>query len=152
MDYTKRKGIFQALTACIMILYIMNLFNLPNYFLYVYTSTSILIVIASTLMFFGENILQKVSSIIAILLPLGILQYTMIKYENQIKTKAIHIPSFHSNTKIVTILLGFQSYLFYNLYIHPTNIKMYGNIIVGLLSLLFSGLIWKDVSFFLTDG
>lgn len=155
METTKKTYITNSIFFTIIILLILNYFrsNLPKYNEYVYIIASVLFMIITGLILSEQNnLLIKSGYLSLILLPLYILSYVHIRYRNIINNKNIKLDTYDSLINTSTTLFLFQIIIMLLSFNSSNLTNFYGSVILSLLNLLCSGLIWRNVAFFITDG
>lgn len=155
METTNKTYITNSIFFTIIILLILNYFrsNLPKYNEYVYIIASVLFMIITGLILSEQNnLLIKSGYLSLILLPLYILSYVHIRYRNIINNKNIKLDTYDSLINTSTTLFLFQIIIMLLSFNSSNLTNFYGSVILSLLNLLCSGLIWRNVAFFITDG
>jgi predicted membrane protein len=150
-----KENIISSGNIVVIILLILIFFKyyLPNYTTYVYSAISVIIFIISGLIIsLPGGYTYKILYILLLLIPISFLNYTQIRYNKIIQKESKHLKLYNTLIHMSTFLLIFQMLLFNNSYNKKNMTHFYGSIILSLISTFFSGLIWRDVSFFITDG
>lgn len=166
------KNIVKSIIACVVILQILMYFWLPGYHTFVYGACLILLIIAGTISFninmtslqnnmmgTGSTGLSSTSTMLyrilymyLMFLPLGFLQYIQLRYKDEIDHKISENTRYKTLLYLVTFGLIIQTIVFYHGLLNHSTTSLYGSVILSLLNLLLSGLLWRDVAFFVTDG
>lgn len=151
----KKRNIISSTIYVIIALLILIFFSgyLPNYTTYVYTIISVIIILSSSLMFSIKGLyIDKLIYLLCFLFPIIILQYTHIKYHDVIEKEKHNLTLYNRILFITTFLLIIQIILFNSGYLQKNKIYLYGTVLLSLLNTFLSGLLWRDVAFFITDG
>lgn len=101
-----------------------------------------------------KELLMKSAVLTTILLPLGILLFTNIRYKKQIDKNASNLPNYSALKIMTTLILIAQMYLLYSYMFSEdssTN-KLLGLILLSVLNSGLSMLLWSRLAFFMTDG
>lgn len=87
-------------------------------------------------------------------LPIVILLYTNIRYVNTIENKNIKLEQYNTLLTIFIVIYISQLIILYNSYHNEYGLnKLFiGNACISLFNLFISGLIWREISFYVTDG
>ena len=100
------------------------------------------------------KIVKNMSIYLSILMPLGVLLYTNIKYKKKIQEKVEYVSNYQTLKLMTTIVISIQMYQLYN-YIFSESIttnKILGIVLMSVLNSGLSVLLWSRVAFFITDG
>lgn len=98
--------------------------------------------------------LKQFGMYLSVIAPVSILLYTSIRYKKVIEEDATNVENYRTLKVITTILLLIQTYILAN-YILTKNISMNQSITLlmfSILNIFVSGLLWREVAFFVTDG
>ena len=151
----KKRNIITSTIYVIISLLVLIFFTdyLPKYTTYVYTIITVIVILSSSLMMSIKGLyLDKIIYLISFLLPIIILQYTHIKYSDVIEKEKHNLTIYNRILFITTFLLIIQIILFNFGYLQKNKTYLYSTILLSLLNTFMSGLLWRDVAFFITDG
>ncbi len=144
-------SMFFAIFILLFLIYFKN--SLPNYTEYVYIIISVLFMIISGLILSEkQNLIIKISYLSMILLPLYILSYIHIRYRDIINDTNIKLDTYNSLINVSTTLFLFQIIIMLLSFESKNMTNIYGSIIITLCNMVCTGLIWREVAFFITNG
>lgn len=151
----KKRNIISSSIYVIIALLILIFFAgyLPNYTLYVYTIITVIVILSSSLMLSIKGLyIHKIIYLLSFLSPIIFLQYTHIKYHDVIQQEKPHLTLYNRILFITTLLLIIQIILFNYGYLQKNKTYLYSSLLLSLFNTFLSGLLWRDVAFFITDG
>lgn len=151
----KKRNIISSSIYVIIMLLILIFFAgyLPNYTLYVYTIITVIVILSSSLMLSIKGLyIHKIIYLLSFLSPIIFLQYTHIKYHDVIQQEKSHLTLYNRILSITTLLLIIQIILFNYGYLQKNKTYLYSTLLLSLFNTFLSGLLWRDVAFFITDG
>lgn len=151
----KKRNIISSSIYVIIMLLILIFFAgyLPNYTLYVYTIITVIVILSSSLMLSIKGLyIHKIIYLLSFLSPIIFLQYTHIKYHDVIQQENSHLTLYNRILSITTLLLIIQIILFNYGYLQKNKTYLYSTLLLSLFNTFLSGLLWRDVAFFITDG
>lgn len=144
-------SIFFSIFILLFLLYFKN--SLPEFTQYAYIIISVLFMIVSGLILSEKNnFVIKSSYLSMILIPLYILSYIHIKYRDIITNPNIKLDTYNSLINVSTTLFIFQIIIMLVSFESSNITNVYGSLIISLCNIVCSGLIWRDVAFFITNG
>jgi NADH:ubiquinone oxidoreductase subunit 2 (subunit N) len=144
-------SIFFAIVILLILIYFNNL--LPRYNEYVYIIISVLFMIVSGLILAQKkNFIIKSVYLALILIPLYLLSYIHLRYKDIINNPNIKLNKYNTLINASTTLFLFQITIILISFENTNLTSVYGSIILSLLNILCSGLIWRVVAFFITNG
>lgn len=143
--------LFFTIAILLILIYFKN--KLPKYNEYVYIIISVLFMMISGLMM-GEqtNMVIKMIYSAMFLIPMGFLSYIHIRYKDTLTNPNINLDSYNSLINISTTLFILQLIIMITSFESSNTTNLYGCLLLSLMNLLCSGLIWRDVAFYITDG
>lgn len=144
-------SIFFSIFILLFLLYFKN--SLPEFTQYAYIIISVLFMIVSGLILSEKNnFIIKSSYLSMILIPLYILSYIHIKYRDIITNPNIKLDTYNSLINVSTTLFIFQIIIMLVSFESSNITNVYGSLIISLCNIVCTGLIWRDVAFFITNG
>ncbi len=161
----EKKDIYNIILTFIItiaILHIINIFIPVSLFkgfsIMIYSFTLIIILLSGGVAFsLYDDILDYIYLLYYVVtnaLPIVILLYTNIKYVNIIENENIKLDRYNTLLTIFIFLYLSHLLLLYNSF-HSDfgfNNLFIGNACLSLFNLFISGLIWREISFYVTDG
>lgn len=101
-----------------------------------------------------QELLKLIGISFAVFIPVGILLYTSIRYKKVIEEDASNVENYTTLKVITTILLLLQTYILGTYILNKTMSinQSLTLLMVSILNTFVSGLLWREVAFFVTDG
>jgi hypothetical protein len=155
------KNIIKSIIACVVILQLLLFFWLPDYHTFVYGACLILLIISGGLALNlppsassspVQSMLYKILYLYLIFMPLGFLQFVQLKYKDDIDHHVNTNQRYKTILYLVTVGLVIQTIVLYHGLMNHTTTLLYGSVLLSIVNLLLSGLLWRDLAFFVTDG
>jgi hypothetical protein len=151
----KTKDIITTLTIVIMVMLILTIFKLPNYRMPGIITVGFLTIMMSTFILKDStNRLISGIHILNVILPLIFLVviYVNKKFVRILDMKNVNISNLNMLETIVPIISAFQIGILYGSINNTSTDYIYGSILIGVLNLFTTGLLWREVNFYVTDG
>lgn len=155
----QKEGILK--TILITIVFIQLLFFIPEHILknFNVVGYSMLLGLYTMISFLSisrdkefQEIVKHIGIYSIVFIPFVISLYTHIQYKNIIETKAENVANYTTLRILNVFVMLLQSYMVWKYNFSPstnTNILI---LFISIISSLLSGLLWRELRFFITDG
>jgi hypothetical protein len=153
-------NIIKSIFFTVAVLLIISFFNLPDYHIFVYGAALVLLLIGGSISFnmisgpsvSAPTIITKIIYLWLIAIPLGFLQFVHLKYKSHLSQNINKDTKYRTLLYIISFSLLIQIIVLYHGLMRHNLSLLYSSIMLSLINIFLSGLIWRDVAFFVTDG